>query len=101
MQSQLDWIQKWFSEQCDGVWEHSFGISIETLDNPGWRVKIDLAGTPLENLKMEKLSADRGEDDWVFCTIRDQKFEGHGDPMKLVAILEAFREWATSVNRDA
>ena len=29
-------LQKWYKSQCNGDWEHSFGIKIETLDNPGW-----------------------------------------------------------------
>lgn len=41
----IDRIQSWFAERCNGEWEHEFGITIETLDNPGWRVRIDLAGT--------------------------------------------------------
>ena len=36
----LNWINGWFQSNCDGDWEHGFGITIETLDNPGWCVKI-------------------------------------------------------------
>jgi hypothetical protein len=32
----LTWLQAWYAEQCDGDWEHQFGVSVETLDNPGW-----------------------------------------------------------------
>ncbi|MCM2498968.1 immunity 53 family protein [Neorhizobium galegae] len=41
----LDWFGRWYEAQCDGAWEHGFGASIDTLDNPGWSLKIDLAGT--------------------------------------------------------
>jgi hypothetical protein len=40
-------LQRWYSEQCDGEWEQSFGVVIESLDNPGWRVRVDVDGTPL------------------------------------------------------
>jgi hypothetical protein len=31
----LPWLQGWYATQCDGDWEHEYGVSIETLDNPG------------------------------------------------------------------
>jgi len=36
MTNELKWLQQWYSEHCDGAWEHGFGITIETIDNPGW-----------------------------------------------------------------
>lgn len=38
-------LERWYIEQCNGDWEHEFGIKIDTLDNPGWMIKIDLADT--------------------------------------------------------
>jgi len=32
----MERIQDWYRRQCDGDWEHSYGVKIETLDNPGW-----------------------------------------------------------------
>ena len=42
-------LQNWFANNCNGDWEHEYGVKIETIDNPGWCVKIELAGTPLED----------------------------------------------------
>lgn len=36
----LGWLAAWFRSQCDGAWEHTAGITIETTDNPGWWVRI-------------------------------------------------------------
>ena len=36
----LEWLFKWFYEQCDGDWEHGKGIRIGTLSNPGWFINI-------------------------------------------------------------
>jgi hypothetical protein len=47
MSDDLSWLQRWYSAHCDGEWEHGFGVTIETLDNPGWSVKIDVEGTEL------------------------------------------------------
>lgn len=41
------WLQDWYIQNCDGDWEHCYGIKIETLDNPGWCIDIDLIGTNL------------------------------------------------------
>ncbi|WP_203237204.1 Imm53 family immunity protein [Streptomyces gilvosporeus] len=34
----LSSLTAWYTSQCDGGWEHEYGIRIETLDNPGWSV---------------------------------------------------------------
>lgn len=34
-------LQNWYKSQCDGIWEHEYGLDISTLDNPGWRVHIN------------------------------------------------------------
>jgi hypothetical protein len=36
MESNLSRLSTWYQSQCDERWEHSFGLKIETLDNPGW-----------------------------------------------------------------
>lgn len=86
----LKGIQEWYVGQCDGEWEHQHGISIDTLDNPGWSVSIDLEGTNLEFVTMESYRHDNGEHDWAFCEVRDGKFHGDGDPSKLGLILQIF-----------
>ncbi|WP_081062456.1 Imm53 family immunity protein [Burkholderia cepacia] len=34
-------LQRWYESRCDGVWEHAHGIEVVTLDNPGWKVKLE------------------------------------------------------------
>lgn len=38
----ISWIQSWYKQYCNGDWEHNENIAIYTIDNPGWRVTIDL-----------------------------------------------------------
>src|ERR1051325_5953890 len=83
-------IEAWFRTQCNGEWEHTHGISIETLDNPGGGVKIDLKGTPWENNTFEEVNVDRTQDDWLHCKKDGAIFQGHGDPCKLELILSHF-----------
>jgi len=85
-------LQCWYAHQCNGTWEHARGITIETLDNPGWKVEIDLAGTKWENLAWKELKVERADDDWINCSKQNGIFQGYGDSSKLVAILNDFLE---------
>jgi Immunity protein 53 len=87
----LTWLQTWFRSQCDGQWEHHEGITIESLDNPGWSVIISLAGTvATERLAIEG-KAHRSEDDWLVFDVKDGKFQGFCGPGNLSELLEVFR----------
>ena len=88
----LQWIQAWYQTQCNGDWEHSFGIKINTLDNPGWHVTIDLNETSLQGLTIPSTLADHSEEDWYVFKIENSKYEANGDPSKLTFLLEKFRE---------
>ncbi|HET6573389.1 MAG TPA: immunity 53 family protein [Fimbriiglobus sp.] len=96
-------LQQWYAAQCDGDWEHQYGVLIETLDNPGWRVKIDLAGTVLEDRPFTPVAVGVGASDhpdqprWFHCTVLDGVWQGAGDETQLVRLLEVFLDWASGV----
>ena len=92
--TELQAIQRWHTEQCDGDWEHSYGVQIATLDNPGWSVIIDLADTNLEGRQFED-TGDRAGQDWWMCRVRDTQFQGSGGPAMLGVLLRAFLTWAS------
>lgn len=83
-------LQTWYSKQCDGSWEHQYGVSIDTLDNPGWTVVVDLTGTDLQSMQMGSIIEEKDEQDWLHCRIEDGKFVGNGGPLNLDAILRSF-----------
>lgn len=100
----ITWLQNWYAAQCDGDWEHDYGVQIDTLDNPGWSVVINLAGTSLEGAKFQPVDESyRSEDDWIHCRlleehplgdgVRGPHFAGAGGPHNLSEILRIFREW--------
>ena len=92
--SLLKWLEEWYKSQCDGEWEHLFGIKIYTLDNPRWRITIDISDTELENKKYDAYQVINNEEsDWIFCHVKDGCFEGAGDPSKLEEIIQRFKEW--------
>jgi hypothetical protein len=89
----LNWLTSWFGQFCDGYWERENQIKIQTVNNPGWWIQIDLTDTPLENISVNEKSY-VSEDDWYFCTIKDGAFRGSGDLMKLAFLLSVFRRIA-------
>lgn len=90
----LQELQRWYQSHCDGDWEHGHGLTIATLDNPGWSVQIDLADTPLAARAFTEVQRLEPETDWIHCRVRDGKFEGHGGPFMLEEILKTFLAWA-------
>lgn len=92
--SELKWLEEWYRRQCNGDWEHSFGIEIETLDNPGWLISIDLKETELENLTIDYKLKENSENDWYSIKCHNSKFTAAGDPLKLEFLLKLFRDLA-------
>lgn len=77
---------------CDGYWEHSYSIRIESLDNPGWHISIDLNETNIENLDIDYQLIENSPNDWYGFSIKDKVFNASGDPSKLEFLLNKFRE---------
>ncbi|MCD0482806.1 immunity 53 family protein [Streptacidiphilus sp. ASG 303] len=90
----LDWLQGWYLSHCDGRWEHERGVQIDTLDNPGWTVSVDLRGTPLEGRAYPRREIDRSDDDWVEAWSARGAFHAACGPRNLTEALMLFRTWA-------
>jgi hypothetical protein len=91
----LERIQAWYKAQAERGGEPKPGIRIETLrERPGWSVQIDLAGTPLSGLKLAPYREGATDRDWLAYRIKDDRFDGIGDPTKLQALLFAFLDLA-------
>jgi hypothetical protein len=93
------WLQAWYASQCNGEWEHEYGLEINTLDNPGWSVTIDLAGTSLANRPYEGQSIHRSEHEWVMTSVEGQQFRAACGPLNLGEALYMFRRWAEAETR--
>jgi hypothetical protein len=107
MSDELSWLQQWSSAHCDGEWEHGFGVTIATLDNPGWSVTIDVEGTQLASTPFESVKTAVSDTSWVRCHVAERKerapgrpfasgrqFEGFGGALNLEDIIKIFRTWA-------
>lgn len=97
MPGEIEELQRWYASQCDGDWEHEFGIRIETLDNPGWTVEIDLEDTPLDGRAFPRFSDMAPEREWWTCEVSEGKFRASGGPPMLGRMLRAFLDWAREV----
>ncbi|QEY25316.1 Imm53 family immunity protein [Neisseria zalophi] len=74
MSNLLTSLQNWYKSKCDGVWEHSYGIEIDTLDNPGWRVS--LSGE--NNKKNINIFLERSDKNWVSIKADSNEFVAYG-----------------------
>jgi hypothetical protein len=99
MDALLD-LQKWYASNCNGEWEEEYGVKIDTLDNPGWSVTIDLYETSLEGKQFSPYKNQISDTSWIECKIEENRFKGLGDPSKLEQILKVFIEWAKSQSED-
>ena len=93
-------LQRWYAGQCDGDWEHEFGLEIGTLDNPGWTLTIQLRGTNLENAAFEEVKDLDPVRAWIHCLVKDGKFEGRGGPHMLERMIRVFLNWADEVRSE-
>lgn len=93
---ELGWLERWYQAQCDGDWEHEWGVRIATLDNPGWTMAIDLEGTALAGRAYARTDIRRGTSDWVMARVVGGVFEAFCGPLNLGEAVRLFREWAAS-----
>ncbi len=91
----VSFLQQWLREVCNGEWEQTKGVTIESLSSPGWIVTVDLAESPLDGVPMDPVRAERSSSDWIDCRVELNQFIGSGDPSKLSTILHVFQTWAT------
>ena len=93
-ESALTRLQNWYSSQCDEDWEHSHGVKIDTLDNPGWMLTIDLVDTELASRSMQREIVQRTKENWIQREIGDGKYLACGGPHNLEEMVEAFLSFA-------
>ena len=65
MKTGLSLLEEWYVSQCNGDWEHSGGVKIDTLENPGWSISINVDETRAETRKLERLKMVRTENDGI------------------------------------
>lgn len=92
-------LQRWYVGQCNGDWEHQYGVRIDTLDNPGWTVRVDLAGTVLEEATTDWSKVERSVHDWMMWRLADGRYEASCGPTNLNEAILAFLDVVDSASQ--
>jgi hypothetical protein len=92
----MSFIEDWYVAHCDGDWEHDERIRIGTLDNPGWRVWINLRGTELEGRVVPRSRLDASSSDWLDYHADGDVFDAACGERSLGRALAAFRSFAVA-----
>jgi hypothetical protein len=89
----LHWLQEFLVLRANDEWEHTYGVDIKSIDNPGWRVKIDFKQSGKTYQPFERTEIERSDSDWVHYWIDEEtaSFHGAGGSRNLVEIFDAFR----------
>jgi hypothetical protein len=90
----LRWLAGWYAAQTDGIWEHDHGVKIDTLDNPGWDLRIDVTDTELQTASLP-LEEHENAGRWmrVWKNREERVFNAVGDATALPAMISRFRRW--------
>jgi hypothetical protein len=86
-------LEKWFAARCDGNWEQHYGVRIDSLDNPGWTLEIDLDGTPAQSRCLARTMIQRGENDWINFWVADKRFHARMGVGNLDEAIGIFVGW--------
>jgi hypothetical protein len=99
----IAWQMQWYLSQCDGDWEHSYGVKIDNVDNPGWTLTVDLRDTSLEHRPFARIEHGEPAEDleewrrtgsrWV-ADVKGNCLDGASGPLDLPALTNLFRNWA-------
>jgi hypothetical protein len=89
-------LQEWYARHCDSEWEHDHGVRIDTLDNPGWSLRVDLTATALEGSAANWSKVERSEHDWLHWRIADDHFEAFCGPTNLTEAVVVFLDQTSS-----
>ncbi|HEL7629468.1 hypothetical protein A7X93_17015 [Stenotrophomonas maltophilia] len=101
MDTAIALLQKWYSNHCDEDWEHSYGIKIDTLDNPGWILTVDLVDTELSEYSLPRTRIDRSAVDWIQSEISDGRYIACGGVLNLEEIVLQFLNFAEGPRVDS
>jgi hypothetical protein len=89
-------LENWYTAHCNGEWEHAYGIRIDTLDNPGWSLKIDLNETSRENAALQRIRIERSDQDWIEYWTEKNQFHIACGPQNLSEAISIFVDWFRS-----
>ena len=89
----LAWLVGWVARQFDGDWEHGHGFTLGLIDNPGWRLDVDVSNFDLPGTELLPIKeSDSDHTRFFFAQVTtDDMFEGTCDASQLERLLRVFR----------
>ncbi len=93
MSGTLSELGRWLVAQGPAYQAAEGRVHIDTLDNPGWSIKVELDGSDLAGRLLPMVEFNRTETDWCHCFTRDGKFMAFGGPGNLSEIIGRFIAW--------
>ncbi len=90
----FEFVVAWFQSHCNGDWEHDLGITIATLDNPGWSVDIRIEDTELHGVEADWTVDETSDTVWLHWRATGRMFEARCGAADLPRALDAFRRLA-------
>ncbi|MEU1212740.1 Imm53 family immunity protein [Streptomyces sp. NPDC005790] len=90
----MRFIPSWYASNCDGEWEHEYGIRMATTDNPGWHIEIDVSETDMEGANVERVRRDLPGGGWMIAWNDGTVFHAACDPLSLHEVDVFFEELA-------
>jgi len=90
----LDALQAWFVAHCDGNWEQEYGVTIGTIEDPGWELRVDVVGTRLAGSDLARQRLARAPDDWIETWCDGYTFYAAGGPNSLDELVASFVSFA-------
>jgi hypothetical protein len=76
------------------------GIKIGTIDNPGWRITINVWGTELQDIPFEEVSHGLSEEEEIWWHRKKEKssFQAACSPTNFNKVITIFNEWVSAVS---
>lgn len=93
----LSRLNAWFDSQWEAEEHEDVMLKLESLDNPGWHLTVDVAWLKNMTLKdkiFEELSISRAEGDWIVARKDGTLLEIFGGIHNLDEMLLIFLDWA-------
>ena len=87
----IAWFEKWYANETYKNHGKKIEIKIETVENSGWKIYVDLKNTDFRRKDIEKEENYKTKYNWYKAEIKKNEFIGEGDFTKLSFLIRKFR----------
>lgn len=94
--SHLDWLQLWYHSQCDGDWEHQYGVTMTLKKSEEWEFDIDLTYTEMQGIHLSDAEQSDPEGGWLRWRSDGWHFRAECSRKNVIAVIAEFRTWVES-----